>query len=73
MIPHSLLVGAYPANVEDSETFDLLTSILKEGVSTFICLQVRFLSYIQFIKAKNVIIDFIHIYMFLLLSGGVPR
>lgn len=35
----SRYLGAYPANLEDSETFDLLTSILKYGTSIFVCLQ----------------------------------
>ena len=41
VIPQMLLVGAYPANEHDSDTFDLLTGILKQGVTTFVCLQVE--------------------------------
>jgi hypothetical protein len=42
-----LLVGAYPASEDDDDTFDLITSILKQGVTKFVCLQseVRVLSY----------------------------
>lgn len=39
VIPGKLLVGAYPASQSDDETFDLITSILKHGVSKFVCLQ----------------------------------
>jgi hypothetical protein len=34
-----LLVGAYPASEDDDDTFDLITSILKQGVTKFVCLQ----------------------------------
>jgi hypothetical protein len=42
-----LLVGAYPASEDDDDTFDLITSILKQGVTKFVCLQseVRVISY----------------------------
>ena len=33
------LVGAYPASQDDAETFDLLTNILKQGITKFVCLQ----------------------------------
>eukprot|EP01041_Mallomonas_annulata_P007878 gene7878-16121_t len=39
VIPGKILVGAYPASVDDSETFDLLTSIMLLGVTRFVCLQ----------------------------------
>ena len=39
VIPGVLLVGAYPASQCDEETYELLTSILKQGVTKFICLQ----------------------------------
>lgn len=39
VIPGSLLVGAYPASQDDEETYELITSILKEGVTKFVCLQ----------------------------------
>ena len=39
VIPGTLLVGAYPASQDDEETYDLITSILKERVTTFVCLQ----------------------------------
>ena len=32
-------MGAYPASQDDAETFDLLTSILKHGITKFVCLQ----------------------------------
>jgi hypothetical protein len=34
-----LLVGAYPASQDDEETYELITSILKEHVTKFVCLQ----------------------------------
>lgn len=33
------MVGAYPASANDDETFDLITSILKHGITKFVCLQ----------------------------------
>ena len=39
VVPGMLLVGAYPASTDDEETLDLITSILKEGVNKFVCLQ----------------------------------
>jgi hypothetical protein len=39
VIPGVLLVGAYPASDDDEDTFELITSILKQGVSKFVCLQ----------------------------------
>lgn len=33
------MVGAYPASQDDAETFELITSILKRGVTKFVCLQ----------------------------------
>ena len=41
VIPGKLLVGAYPASQDDTETFELLTSILKLGVTKFVCLQLE--------------------------------
>lgn len=39
VVPGKLLVGAYPASNDDGETLDLITSILKWGVTKFVCLQ----------------------------------
>lgn len=39
VVPNMLLVGAYPASTDDDETLDLITSILKQGVNKFVCLQ----------------------------------
>jgi protein-tyrosine phosphatase len=39
VLPGVFLVGAYPASQDDAETFDLLTSILKNGITKFVCLQ----------------------------------
>lgn len=44
VIPGKLLVGAYPASQDDTETFELLTSILRLGVNQFICLQLEYKS-----------------------------
>lgn len=44
VIPGKLLVGAYPASQDDTETFDLLTSILKLGICKFVCLQLEYKS-----------------------------
>lgn len=50
VIPGVLLVGAYPASEDDDDTFDLITSILKHGITKFVCLQseVRSFSFIFF-------------------------
>jgi len=42
VIPGKLLVGAYPCSNDDTETFELLTGILKCGVDTFVCLQLEY-------------------------------
>ena len=42
VIPGVLLVGAYPASQDDEETYELVTSILKERVTTFVCLQAEY-------------------------------
>jgi hypothetical protein len=39
VLPGVFLVGAYPASQDDAETLDLLTSILKNGITKFVCLQ----------------------------------
>ena len=39
VMPGWLLVGAYPASVNDEENYSLLSSILVQGVSMFVCLQ----------------------------------
>lgn len=39
VLPGSLLVGAYPASMNDSHHAHLLCTILLQGVSTFVCLQ----------------------------------
>ena len=39
VIPGHLLVGAYPAAIDDNETFFLISQILKLGVTKFVCLQ----------------------------------
>jgi hypothetical protein len=39
VVPGKLLVGAYPASNDDGETLELITSILKWGVTKFVCLQ----------------------------------
>ena len=39
VIPGVLLVGAYPASQDDEETYELITSILKERITKFVCLQ----------------------------------
>lgn len=39
VIPGRLLVGAYPASVQDAANARILTSILSLGVTTFVCLQ----------------------------------
>lgn len=41
VIPGVLLVGAYPASEDDTETFDLITGILKLGIRKFACLQLE--------------------------------
>ncbi len=42
VIPGTLLVGAYPCSNDDTETFELLTGILKCRVNTFVCLQLEY-------------------------------
>lgn len=42
VIPGRLLVGAFPASSDDTETLYLLTAILKEKVNKFVCLQNEF-------------------------------
>jgi len=42
VIPGVLLVGAYPASENDSETCELLSSILTCGVNKFVCLQAEY-------------------------------
>ena len=37
VMPGWLLVGAYPASVNDEENYSLLSSILVQGVSMFVC------------------------------------
>lgn len=64
VIPKILLVGAYPATENDSETFDLLTSILKQGVTTFVCLQV---------EKRQSCISFCSLLESLFYLGGVSR
>ena len=39
VVPGKLLVGAYPASSDDAETLDLITSILQNKVTKFVCLQ----------------------------------
>ena len=39
VIHQRLLVGAYPSDVHDATNTKILTSILKLGVTTFVCLQ----------------------------------
>lgn len=39
VVPGKLLVGAYPASNDDGETLDLITSILRWGITKFVCLQ----------------------------------
>lgn len=39
VIPGLLLVGAYPASRDDAETYELLGSILNQGITNFVCLQ----------------------------------
>jgi len=39
VVPGKLLVGAYPASNDDGETLELITSILKWGITKFVCLQ----------------------------------
>ena len=39
VVPKLLLVGAYPASIDDDETLELIAAILKEGVNKFVCLQ----------------------------------
>jgi hypothetical protein len=39
VVPGKLLVGAYPASNDDEETLCLITSILRWGITKFVCLQ----------------------------------
>ena len=39
VVPGKLLVGAYPASADDADTLELITSILRNGVTKFVCLQ----------------------------------
>jgi len=39
VIPGLLLVGAFPGVTDDDENWDLITSILGLGITTFVCLQ----------------------------------
>lgn len=39
VIPGKVLVGAYPASSDDVETYELLMSIMKLNITTFVCLQ----------------------------------
>ena len=39
VLPGRLLVGAYPSAVDDALNEKILTSILRLGVTTFVCLQ----------------------------------
>jgi len=39
VVPGKILVGAYPASNDDGETLELITSILKWGITKFVCLQ----------------------------------
>jgi hypothetical protein len=39
VIPGVLLVGAFPSVVDDDENYELITSILGLGITTFVCLQ----------------------------------
>lgn len=42
VVRNKLLVGAYPASVDDNETFFLISSILKLGITKFVCLQLEY-------------------------------
>lgn len=42
VIPGKLLVGAFPASRLDDETYHLLTSILAQKVTKFVCLQLEY-------------------------------
>lgn len=44
VLPGRLLVGAYPASMNDSHHAHLLCTILLQGVSTFVCLQQEYRS-----------------------------
>ncbi len=39
VIPSVLLVGAYPSSLDDEQNKSILLSILRLGVTTFVCLQ----------------------------------
>jgi len=38
VVPDKLLVGAYPAGESDAETTNILTTLLRSGVTTFVSL-----------------------------------
>ena len=42
VIPRKLMVGAYPANHLDWKTYENISKILIDGISTFVCLQSEF-------------------------------
>lgn len=44
VLPGRLLVGAYPASMNDSHHAHLLCTILLQGVTTFVCLQQEYRS-----------------------------
>lgn len=44
VLPGKLLVGAYPASMNDSHHAHILCTILLQGVSTFVCLQQEYRS-----------------------------
>lgn len=39
VIKNSLLAGAYPASVDDTETYSILSTLLELGINAFVCLQ----------------------------------
>ena len=42
LIPGSLMVGAYPADVDDEITCETICGILHKGITTFVCLQAEY-------------------------------
>lgn len=42
VLPGRLMVGAYPSAIEDDLNEEILTSILKLGLRTFVCLQAEY-------------------------------
>jgi hypothetical protein len=42
VIPGMLMAGAYPAANDDAHHYDILSSILSLGLSTFVCLQAEY-------------------------------